>query len=187
MATIDTQPGRSAGVRRVADLRLRGTGGTTPVRVRWPHTGDSDVAPPLVVLLPDAAPANGVDRSDDALAVELCTSAGAVVLCTPWAPQRSGALDRAEAALTWAADHGRELGADPARLAVAGRGAGAAGAAALALRARRREWPSIRCQILVLTEAVWLRATGADVVELNGIEAAAASVREALSGRGEER
>ena len=186
MATIDTRPGRHATVRRVADLRLRGPGGITPVRVRWPHTGDSDAAPPLAVLLPDAAPANGVDRADDDLAVELCTGVGAVVLCTPWAPQRAGALDRAEAALTWAADHGEELGADPARLAVAGRGAGAAGAAALALRAQRRGWPSIRCQILVLTDAVWLRATGADVVELNGIDAAATSVCKALSGRGEE-
>jgi hypothetical protein len=70
---------------------------------------------------------------------------------------------------------------------VAGRGAGAAGAAALALRARRRAWPSIRCQILVLTDAVWLRATGAEVVELNGIDAAATSLRNALSGRGADR
>jgi acetyl esterase len=157
------------------------------VRVRWPHTADSDAAPPLVVLLPDAAPANGVERADDDLAVELCTGAGAVVLCTPWAPQHSGALDRAEAALTWAADHGEELGADPARLAVAGRGAGAAGAAALAMRARGRGWPSIRFQVLVLTDAVWLRATGAEVVELNGIDAAATSLRTALSGRREDR
>jgi acetyl esterase/lipase len=140
-----------------------------------------------VVLLPDAAPASGVERADDDLAVQLCTALGAVVLCTPWAPHRSGALDRAEAALTWTADHGEELGADPARLAVAGRGAGAAGAAALALRARRRGWPSIRCQVLVLTDAVWLRATGAEVLELNDIDAAAASVRMALSGRGEDR
>jgi hypothetical protein len=55
------------------------------------------------------------------------------------------------------------------------------------LRARRRAWPSIRCQILVLTDAVWLRATGAEVVELNGIDAAATSLRKALSGRGEDR
>jgi acetyl esterase/lipase len=187
MATIDTGTGRHAGVRRVADLRLRGPGGTTPVRVRWPQTDDANAAPPLVVLLPDAAPANGVERTDDDLAVELCTGVGAVVLCTPWAPQRSGALDRAEAALTWAADHGQELGADPARLAVAGRGAGAAGAAALALRARGRGWPSIRAQALVLTDAVWLRAAGADVVELNDIDAAAMSLRNALSGQGEDR
>jgi acetyl esterase len=187
MATTDTRSGRHTGVRRVADLRLRGPGGATPVRVRWPHIADADAAPPLVVLLPDVAPANGVERADDDLAVELCTGVGAVVLCTPWAPQRAGALDRAEAALTWTADHGDELGADPARLAVAGRGAGAAGAAALALRARRRAWPSIRCQILVLTDAVWLRATGAEVVELNGIDAAATSLRKALSGRGEDR
>src|SRR4051812_31953810 len=126
MATTDTPQDRHPSVRRMADLRLRGPGAITPVRVRWPHTDDSDATPPLVVLLPDAAPANGVDRADDDLAVELCTGVGAVVLCTPWAPERPGALDRAEAALTWTADHGEELGGDPARLAVAGRGAGAA-------------------------------------------------------------
>ena len=113
----------------------------------------SGSAPPLVVFLPDAAPADGVDGADDALGHELCSRVGAVVLCIPWAPRRPGALDRAEAALMWAADHGEELGADPGRLVVAGRGAGAAAAAALALRARDRGWPPIRRQVLILADA----------------------------------
>jgi acetyl esterase/lipase len=135
------------GVHRVADLRLRGPAGSIPVRVRWPRTRD---AAPLVVFLPDLAPGDGVDGSDDALGHELCSRVGAVVLCIPWAPRRPGALDRAEAALVWAADHGEELGADPGRLVIAGRGAGAAAAAVLALRARDRGWPPLRRQVLVL-------------------------------------
>ena len=138
------------GVRRVADLRLRGPAGSIPVRVRWPR---SPSAPPLVVFLPDAAPADGVNEEDDALGHELCSTVGAVVLCIPWAPRRPGALDRAEAALMWAADHGAELGADPSRLVVAGRGAGAVAAAALALRARDRGWPPIRRQVLIVADA----------------------------------
>ena len=141
------------GIRRVADLRLRGAAGHIPVRVRWPRSAAAATPLPLVLLLPDAAPGNGVERADDDLARDLCSGAEAVVLCVPWAPQQPGALDRAEAALTWATDHGTELGGDPARVAVAGRGAGAAAAAALALRARDRGWPSIRRQVLVLAEA----------------------------------
>src|SRR3954471_17107402 len=104
MATSRSRSARSraAGVSRVADLMLRGPTGTpTPVRVRWPHAAAPDTAPPVVVLLPDAAPADGVDRADDELGRELCSRVGAVVLCTPWAPRRPGALDRAEAALAW--------------------------------------------------------------------------------------
>ena len=106
-----------------------------------------------MVFLPDVAAADGVERADDELAHELCSRAGAVVLCIPWAPRRPGALDRADAALVWAADHGGELGADPGRLVVVGRGAGAAAAAVLALRARDRGWPRIQRQVLVLADA----------------------------------
>jgi acetyl esterase/lipase len=91
-----------------------------------------------------------VDPADEELGRELCADVGAIVLCTPWAPQQPGALDRADAALAWAADHGGELGADPERLVIVGRGAGAAGAAALALRSRDRGWPRIRRQVLVI-------------------------------------
>jgi acetyl esterase/lipase len=199
------------GVRRVADLRLRGPAGSIPVRLRWPRAAGSGSAAPLVVFLPDLAPADGVDGADDALGHELCARVGAVVLCVPWAPRRPGALDRAEAALVWAGDHGAELGADPSRLVIAGRGAGAAAAAVLALRACDRGWPGIRRQVLILADAAarrgasheataaprvagapapailvdpgagdgrcseWLRATGADVEELRGVEAPAAS------------
>ena len=169
-----------------------------------------------MLLLPDAAPGSGVERADDRLALELCSGAGAVVLCVPWAPHRPGALDRAEAALTWVTDHGTELGGDPSRVVVAGCGAGAAAAAALAVRARDRGWPPIRRQVLVVADAQrrpparrngsttratakpapailvtpsgrrkdgcaeWLRATGADVQVLNGIEALPTVLREAL-------
>jgi len=199
-----------SGVRRVADLRLRGEAGTIPVRVRWPR---SRSAPPIVVFLPDAAPADGVSAEDDALGHELSARVGAVVLCVPWAPRQPGALDRAEAALMWAADHGDELGADPGRLVVAGHGAGAAAAAALALRAHDRGWPPLRRQVLILGAtrrpasyaaasvpaagapaaailvgqsercAEWLRATGADVEEVRDLADLATSLRTALEER----
>src|SRR5919201_6468817 len=125
---------------RIADLRLRGTTGVMAVRVRWPGSAGGDSSPPLMVFLPDAKPGGGVDTADDALCHELCRRAGMVVLCAPWAIEREGApapaLDRAALALDWCADHASELGADPERLTLAGRGAGAAAAFALAQRAR---------------------------------------------------
>ena len=155
METIEARSGAvdAMGVRRVADLRLRGPAESIPVRVRWPRSAGSGSAPPLVVFLPDIAQGDGVDGADDALGHELCSRVGAVVLCIPWAPRRPGALDRAEAALRWTADHGEELGADPGRLVIAGRGAGAAAAAVLALRACDRGWPPIRRQLLILADA----------------------------------
>ena len=120
----------STPVRRAADLRLRGRTGTVSVRVRWPGAAPAGPAP-LIVFLPDAAP-DGVDEADDVLCRDLCARAQMVVLCVPWAERRPGApgspLERAGLALEWCADHAGELGADPDRLVVAGRGAGAAAA-----------------------------------------------------------
>jgi acetyl esterase/lipase len=158
METIEA----AIGVRRVADLRLRGAAGSIPVRVRWPRAAGPRSRPPLVVLLPDLAPGDGVHGADDALAHELCARVAAVVLCVPWAPRRLGALDRAEAALAWAVDHGEELGADAGSVVVAGRGAGAAAAAVLALRACDGGWPPIRRQVLILAGAGTRLATGHD-------------------------
>lgn len=49
----------------------------------------------------------------------------------------------------WAASHARELGGDPARLAVGGDSSGGNLAAAVSLMARERRWPSIAHQLLV--------------------------------------
>jgi acetyl esterase/lipase len=139
-------------IRRTADLHLRGREGSVTVRVRWPVTDAP--RPPLALFLPDAGPASGVDAADDELCRELCAGLAAVTLCAPWSTHGDGApyspLERASAALEWSADHAAELGADPARIVVAGRGAGAAAAAVLAVRARDRGWPGIVRQLLFL-------------------------------------
>jgi acetyl esterase/lipase len=142
-------------VRRVADLRLHVAGGPIALRVRWPRA-DEGAHPPLMILLPDAGAANGVHPADERLAQALCARIGAIVLCVPWAargasPRRS-ALDRAEAALHWSADHAGELEADPERLVLVGRGAGAAAASALTRRASERGWPPLGPPVLLVDE-----------------------------------
>jgi len=59
------------------------------------------------------------------------------------------AVDDADTALQWVAEHGTEIGADPHRIAVAGDSAGGNLAATVALRAAQRSRPQLRRQVLL--------------------------------------
>jgi len=59
------------------------------------------------------------------------------------------AINQAYAATSWVAAHGREIGVDGARLAVAGNSVGGNMAAVVALMAKDRGSPSLRCQVLL--------------------------------------
>ena len=148
-------PPAPAGIRRAADLRLRGRGGPIPVRVRWPASQALGSPPPVIVVLADPSGTSAAGPADDTLCDELCAGLGALVLRTAWAARRDdapgSALERAAGALEWAADHAAELDGDPERLIVAGRGRAAAAAGALSLRARDQGWPRLAGQVLVLT------------------------------------
>ncbi len=123
-------------VRLVADTRLRGLTGPQPARTYWPAvTGPA----PLLVYLP----AGSIEAADPRCRA-VCAVAGVIVLSVSyrlpvWPTGRRDAVLAAE----WAGDHARELGADPARLLVAGDGTGAALAAAVAAHARERGWPPL--------------------------------------------
>jgi acetyl esterase/lipase len=85
-------------------------------------------------------------------AARMASLSGVVVISVGYrlAPEHPfpAALDDSYAVLTWTAEHGAELGIDPARIAVGGHSAGAGIAAAVALRARDRQGPPIRFQLL---------------------------------------
>jgi acetyl esterase len=128
-------PDRSA-VRLVADTRLRGSAGPLPARTYWPARA---VDPPMLVLLP----AGGIEDADP-LCRAVCAAAEAVVLSVAyrrplWPDGRIDALLATE----WAADHARELGADPRRLLLVGDGSGIELAAAVTAHARERGWPPV--------------------------------------------
>jgi acetyl esterase len=59
------------------------------------------------------------------------------------------AINQAYAATSWVAAHGREIGVDGRRLAVAGNCAGGNMAAVVALMAKDRGRPDLRCQVLM--------------------------------------
>lgn len=105
------------GVRRVADMRLRGPEGWLSLRVHWPAGA---IGTGVLVDLHDGA---GDDRCR-----ELCERTGSVVLSA------GGTLSTQQAVvvLSWAADHASELDADPANLTVVGPNARTVVRAALA-------------------------------------------------------
>jgi acetyl esterase len=59
-------------------------------------------------------------------------------------------LDEAYAALNWVAAHGKEIGADGNRIAVAGNSVGGDMSAAISLMAKDRKGPKIRYQVLMV-------------------------------------
>lgn len=125
---------------RHAVLQLRGA----PSHVTWPPA--TERPPALAVLLaPDEAAADPLRR---ALAVD--------ARCVVLSVDVPGAGPEVAA---WAADHAAELGADPARLVVAGHAEGARAAVAVVLGARAEGWPPITRQVLVAPRLGPLPAT----------------------------
>ncbi len=122
---------------RVEDRVVPGPAGDVPVRVYTP-TDDPD--PALIAFFHGGGwVLSGVD-GHDSLARRIAARTGAVVVSVDYrlAPEHPfpAPHDDCWAVTTWLAGHGREVGGDPARLAVAGDSAGGNLAAGVALRAR---------------------------------------------------
>jgi acetyl esterase/lipase len=164
-----TSPERA--VRRVAELQLRGSAGPLPARVGWPVLAPAAAPPALLVF-------HSGRRGDDPLCRALCARAGLVVLWT----LRRVALGDAAGTVEWAADHAADLGADPGRVLVGGRGAGAGLAAAVALRARDEQWPVLARQVLVRPEFASAEVVGAAAGGVAGV-APATIVTDGGAGR----
>jgi hypothetical protein len=116
---------------RVAALQLRGLAGPLRARVHWPEPTSDATPPALLVFFAGLAPA-------DILAECLSRDAGLVVLTV-----YASGLEDAATATRWAADHGAELDADPARLLVGGIGAGVDLATDVKRLAEEDGWPPI--------------------------------------------
>jgi hypothetical protein len=114
-----------------ASLSLRAPRDFVRPRVSWPP-GARDGSAMAVFL--------GEPDSSLEVADALCVEAGFVVLAL-----RTDAFDVAAIAVEWAADHAKQLGADPDRLLVAGGRL----AAAAALHARDEGWPPLSRQVLI--------------------------------------
>ena len=119
---------------RTADIALRHLAPGGRARVHWPAPCADPTVGALVVLF---AP-------DDDLVGELIARLGAVVLTV----SATHAVE-AHAAVSWAADHAAELGADATRIAVVGDRAGAALAERVGELAVEEGWPPLRHVALI--------------------------------------
>jgi acetyl esterase len=118
---------------RIADLQLRGSTSPVPVRVYWPGQAASQPVPVLVFCIVGA----GAGAQAEQTCRRLSEECGLLVLGVHCL---AGVHD-GMTVLEWAAEHAAELGADPARLLVAGQGAGGAVATAVISQARAGGWP----------------------------------------------
>jgi len=137
-------------VASVADRRIPGPGGEIPVRVYTPAGAGPR---PLLVYFHGGGWVLGSLATHDGVARSLANGAGCVVVSVDYrlAPEHRypAAAEDCYAATQWCAEHAAELGADAARLAVAGDSAGGNLAAVVALMARDRGGPPLRFQLLV--------------------------------------
>jgi len=118
---------------RIADLQLRGSTSSLPVRVYWPGQVASQPVPLLVFCMV------GAGAGAEETCRGLSEGYGLLVLAVRCA---AGAHD-GMTVLEWAAEHAAELGADPGRLLVAGQSSGGAVAAAVESQARAAGWPAV--------------------------------------------
>ena len=149
MAAADVAPADVA----TSDRRLPRAGvegGTIGVRLYRP---DRSGTLPLVVYYHGGGFALGDLDGYDRVCRRLCEDTQAMVMSVDYrlAPEHPfpAGVNDAWAALQWAAEHAKSLGADPARIAVAGDSAGGTLAAVVSLLARDAGGPHLACQALV--------------------------------------
>lgn len=155
MEMLSTLRGETPPIARAVDRRLPGPGGEIPVRV---YTPVGTPPHPVVVYFHGGGWVIGSLESHDGICRELAAATAAVVVSVDYrlAPEHTfpAAPEDCYAATAWVAAHAAELGADPARLVVAGDSAGGNLAAAVALMARDRGGPPIVFQLLIYPATV---------------------------------
>jgi acetyl esterase len=150
LASVQASGGSARPVHQVRDLRFPGPGGDLPVRVYRPS--EERPLPTLLYCFGGGWTLGSIDTAD-VLCRTLAEEAGCLVVTVGYrlAPEHPfpAAVDDCYAALRWVGARARELGADPARLAVGGDSAGGNLAAAVTLLARADAGIRLAGQLLV--------------------------------------
>lgn len=137
-------------VHQIDDRTIPGPGGELPVRVYRP--GEDRPLPLLVWFHGGGWTIGSLDTHDNTCR-SLANGVGCVVVSVDYrlAPEHKfpAAVEDALAAMQWVADHGADVGGDPARLAVGGDSAGGNLAAVVSLLARDAGTPDLAFQLLV--------------------------------------
>jgi acetyl esterase len=147
---MEVSNGPPVPVGSVRDLTVAGAGGPLAARHYVPE--EPGGPRPMIVFFHGGGFVFGDLETHDVPCRLLCRHSGAQVLAVDYrlAPEHPfpAAVEDGRAALRWATGHAAELGADPARVAVAGDSAGGNIAAVAALEAARDGGPAPVLQVL---------------------------------------
>jgi acetyl esterase/lipase len=143
---------------RVEDRDIPGPADPLGVRIYWPPTTSGDVLPVVVFFHGGGFVVGDLDTHDGTCR-QHAVGADAIVVSVDYrlAPEHPypAAVEDAWAATLWVAEHAAEIGADPARIAVAGDSAGGNIAAVMAQRARDNAGPQLVFQLLWYPSTLW--------------------------------
>ena len=147
-------PKRPTSIAETREIVIPGPASELPARVYTP-TGMGPF--PLIAFFHGGGfVAYNLD-THDSVCRELCQNVGAVVVSVEYrlAPEFRfpHPTDDAYASVKWLGEHAQELGADPARMAVAGDSAGASLSLATALQLRDSGGPALAAQLLIYPAA----------------------------------
>ncbi|MDI3315088.1 MAG: alpha/beta hydrolase [Mycobacterium sp.] len=141
---------------RVENRVIDGPEDEIAIRIYWPAT---ELPSPVVLYFHGGGFVVGDLDTHDGIARWHAVGAGAIVVSVDYrlAPEHPypAAIEDAWAATQWVADHGRGIGADPARMGLAGDSAGGTIAAVIAQRARDDGGPPIAFQLLWYPSTLW--------------------------------
>lgn len=143
--------GASEPVARIHERTIPGPGGAIPVRIYTPasHSG----LLPVLVYFHGGGWVLGTLDTHDNVCRQLANQTPCVVVAVDYrlAPEHKfpAAVEDADAAVVWVAEHADEIGADATRVAVGGDSAGGNLAAVVAQIARDRGSPPVAFQLLI--------------------------------------